>query len=48
MVMTMLGYNADIEGFKGNGWDINTMAKANTLKLTNNLVSEIRHRHHHP
>ena len=41
MVMTMLGYNADIEGFKGNGWDINTMAKANTLKLTNNLVSEI-------
>ena len=41
MVMTTLGYNADIEGFKGAGWDINTMAKANTLKLTANLVSEI-------
>lgn len=41
MVMTTLGYNADIEGFKGAGWDINTMAKANTLKLTANLVKEI-------
>jgi hypothetical protein len=41
MVMTMLGYNADIESFKGSGWDINTMAKANTLKLTENLTGEI-------
>ncbi|MCI8539829.1 MAG: hypothetical protein HFF18_14425 [Oscillospiraceae bacterium] len=41
MVMTTLGYNADIEGFKGIGWDINTMAKANTLKLLDNLQGEI-------
>ena len=41
MVMTALGYNADIEGFKGTGWDINTMAEANTLKLTYNLQNEI-------
>ncbi|MCI8538014.1 MAG: S-layer homology domain-containing protein [Oscillospiraceae bacterium] len=41
MVMTALGYNADIEQFKGIGWDINTMAKANTLKLLENLQGEI-------
>ena len=41
MVMTMLGYNADIEGFKGTGWDINTMAKANTLGLLDNLQNEV-------
>lgn len=41
MVMTAVGYNADIEQFKGIGWDINTMAKASTLKLLTNLVGEI-------
>lgn len=41
MVMTTLGYNADVEQFKGIGWDINTMAKANTLKLLDNLQGEI-------
>ncbi|MCI8539219.1 MAG: S-layer homology domain-containing protein, partial [Oscillospiraceae bacterium] len=41
MVMTTLGYNADIEQFKGIGWDINVMAKANTLQLLDNLQGEI-------
>ena len=41
MVMTALQYNADIEGFKGDSWEINTMAKANTLGLLNNLQNEV-------